>query len=382
MNRVPYSDKGSFWSKTFNTVNKDIDSNRYSFDSTAFPVLSFKVMLENGKVTSTLPTEELSVRFGQAIIPFKNIDLLSKVFNSFDISINKEGFFNNSSDKGKVPQLLKEGLSLKDFFKKYGYTSDTDVSISLPKDFLKYEVGVSKIKQPIAINGELSKFEYFEVDQALRLIEDSCFSWFQIDKNNRLIKDAEAFKTSSPLLLDTRCTIDTGRLTKWIDDFITPPLLNNVLETLDTTVLEVSLLLYPPTLTSMQLTDKPVIINPPSILKNKVIEEVSFNVSTSLVAHSQKMFEVIFQDSEDDSLIFKANSIDSSENFFIIGKKIHTTPFKFQLENSVFEDLSGTQYPTGPFKVLYKIPKNIQAFLSNNLKYKIIVRITDLTSER
>ena len=116
--------------------------------------------------------------------------------------------------------------------------------------------------------------------------------------------------------------------------------------------------------------------------KNRLIEEVSFSVSKSFVESSQKIFEIYFTDVDTNELIFKANTLENYKDFTLIGKNINIVPDYLQIENSVFENLSGITYPTDQFKVVYTIPNDLRRYLSSHLNYKITVRLTDLTSER
>ena len=154
------------------------------------------------------------------------------------------------------------------------------------------------------------------------------------------------------------------------------------METIGTSGLELNFVFYPPVASGMQLEDVPRILTPNGILKNRLIEEVSFSVSKSFVESSQKIFEIYFTDVDTNELIFKANTLENYKDFTLIGKNINIVPDYLQIENSVFENLSGITYPTDQFKVVYTIPNDLRRYLSSHLNYKITVRLTDLTSER
>ena len=155
-----------------------------------------------------------------------------------------------------------------------------------------------------------------------------------------------------------------------------------ILETIVTSGLYFRFIFYPPVASGLQLEDVPVILSPNGILKNKLVSQVIFNISQSFVDNSQKMFEIYFIDNTSNEIIFKADSLTNSEDFTLVGKNINIVPEYLEMENSIFEDISGVDYPTKPFKVTYNMPNDLKKYLSNHLNYTILVRVTDLTSER
>ena len=94
------------------------------------------------------------------------------------------------------------------------------------------------------------------------------------------------------------------------------------------------------------------------------------------------MFEIYFIDVTTSEVIFKTDSLENPQDFTLVGKNINIVPEYLEIENSIFEDLSGIDYPTKPFKVTYTMPNDLKKYLSNHLNYTILVRVTDLTSER
>ena len=258
----------------------------------------------------------------------------------------------------------------------------TDFYIELPRNFYKLYLGYSHIRNFSTNIDPISRYEAI-VSDVLATVGDDCFTWIEIiynelDPNN--IPDN--FYKSSALLLDYKLVIDRTSLEGWLKETFQSTDLRYLMETIGTSGLELNFVFYPPVASGMQIEDVPRILTPNGILKNRLIEEVSFSVSKSFVESSQKIFEIYFTDVDTNELIFKANTLENYKDFTLIGKNINIVPDYLQIENSVFENLSGITYPTDQFKVVYTIPNDLRRYLSSHLNYKITVRLTDLTSER
>ena len=81
-------------------------------------------------------------------------------------------------------------------------------------------------------------------------------------------------------------------------------------------------------------------------------------------------------------VIYGDNSLESSQNFSLITKSGVLELKSFIPENGVFEDLSQLDFPVNKFTVKYTLKDDLAKFLSNHLNYTILIKVTDLTSER
>lgn len=383
--RVPHN-KDKVWIQQFDQVNKSTVAKRYYLDTSSLLAYTVKVSLDdiNNEVIVELPTKpasSLNIFFGQFITPIKNLQLLKNVYFDFDISINpanKMGSFSSNIPMSN-PLIIVDGESLSSFVKREGVAKDVedDFSLTLPSSFYKISIGYSSQQNIPRTSSPLSHNEMLVTDP-LADIGEECFTWLEI-VNNKI--KAPSTK-SSTYVLDYKLELDTIAIRDWILSKYSSKDLETLLKTFKTDALDFTLLMYPPVLTSMQLEDIPAIVNPQKVLNERLVKEVSFTVPRSLVKNSQKMFEVLFEDTVTGVLIYKADSLNNKDDFTIIGKKVSVRIEDLELQNSIFEPLSGIAYPTNQFNMLYKIPSDLVKFLANHLKYKITVRVTDLTSER
>lgn len=391
MQRIPH-DQNGVWIQQFKYINSNPLAKRYYLDNASFLVYSIimESTTENPALIITYPTldiaDEIEIKFGQFVTPQRNLQLFRKFYFDFDISLNKKGRFHSFPEEEEFAAkagLLIDGESAIDLCTRLGYSRPgTDFQITLPRDFYKLYLGYSHIRNFSTTIDPISKYEAI-VSDVLATVDEDCFTWIEIidnelDKNNL----PSNFDKSSALLLDYKIVIDRAALESWVRTTFSPADLRYLMETIGTSGLELNFILYPPVASGMQIEDVPRILTPNGILKNRLIEEVTFSVSKSFVESSQKVFEIYFTDVDTGELIYKANTLENYKDFTLIGKNINIVPDYLQIENSVFENLSGITYPTDQFKVVYKIPNDLRRFLSSHLNYKITVRLTDLTSER
>lgn len=391
MQRIPH-DQNGVWIQQFKYMNSNPLAKRYYLDNASFLVYSvlLEAPTESQEVIITYSTldvgNEIEIKFGQFVTPQRNLQLFRKFYFDFDISLNKKGRFHSFPEEEEFaarPNLLIDGESVLDLCSRLGFSRPgTDFYIELPRNFYKLYLGYSHIRNFSTDIDPISRYEAI-VSDVLATVGDDCFTWIEIidnelDPNN--IPDN--FDKSSALLLDYKLVIDRASLEGWLKETFQPTDLRYLMETIGTSGLELNFVFYPPVASGMQLEDVPRILTPNGILKNRLIEEVSFSVSKSFVESSQKIFEIYFTDVDTNELIFKASSLENYKDFTLIGKNINIVPDYLQIENSVFENLSGITYPTDQFKVVYTIPNDLRRYLSSHLNYKITVRLTDLTSER
>ena len=392
MQRVPHNKEG-VWIQQFKYVNTSEVAKRYYLDTASVLCYTVNIALDDGNraITFEYPSEikdnQLSISFGQFLTPFRNMELFKRFYFDFDVSFNRKGrlsSFPDEEDALAQPQLVVNQERFSDFCNRYNLTlAGEDFNIALPEDFYKLYLGYSHIRNFGTDITPISKYEAL-ASEVLADIEDDCFTWIEIKDNVLDLTgiDLKDFTKSSALLLDYKLVIDIEKFETFLRDSLSYESAMTILDTLSTSGLDFTLFLYPPVASGLQLEDVPTILSPSGILKNKLVSEVIFNISRSFVDNSQKVFEIYFLDKTSQEVIFKTDSLENPQDFTLVGKNINIVPEYLEIENSIFEDLSGIDYPTKPFKVTYNMPNDLKKYLSNHLNYTILVRVTDLTSER
>lgn len=392
MQRVPHN-KDGVWIQQFKYVNKTKEAKRYYLDSASVLLYTVNISLNDDEqifkidYPANIVDKTLSISFGQFLTPFRNLNMFKRFYFDFDVSFNRKGRLSSypeDEDPTSQLQLIVEGENFSNFATRNGLTlSGPNFELSLPKDIYKLYLGYNHIRNFGTDIKPISTYEAI-ASEVLADISDDCFTWVEIRDNVLDISeiDMKVFNKSSALLLDYKLVIDIEKFEEWLKETYTYQNMLTILETMATSGLDFSFIFYPPVASGLQLEDVPVILSPNGILKNKLVSQVIFNVSQSFVDNSQKMFEVYFIDNTSNEIIFKADSLTNSEDFTLVGKNINIVPEYLEMENSIFEDISGVDYPTKPFKVTYNMPNDLKKYLSNHLNYTILVRVTDLTSER
>ena len=392
MQRVPHN-KDGVWIQQFKYVNKTKEAKRYYLDSASVLLYTVNISLNDDEqifkidYPANIVDKTLSISFGQFLTPFRNLNMFKRFYFDFDVSFNRKGRLSSypeDEDPTSQLQLIVEGENFSNFSTRNGLTlSGPNFELSLPKDIYKLYLGYNHIRNFGTDIKPISRYEAI-ASEVLADISDDCFTWIEIKENMLDLTDIdmEDFNKSSALLLDYKLVLDFNKFEEWLNTSYSYANVLTILETLSTSGLDFSFIFYPPVASGLQLEDVPVILSPNGILKNKLVSQVIFNISQSFVDNSQKMFEIYFIDNTSNEIIFKADSLTNSEDFTLVGKNINIVPEYLEMENSIFEDISGIDYPTRPFKVTYNMPNDLKKYLSNHLNYTILVRATDLTSER
>ena len=392
MQRVPHN-KDGVWIQQFKYVNKTKEAKRYYLDSASVLLYTVNISLNDDEqifkidYPANIVDKTLSISFGQFLTPFRNLNMFKRFYFDFDVSFNRKGRLSSypeDEDPTSQLQLIVEGENFSNFATRNGLTlSGPNFELSLPKDIYKLYLGYNHIRNFGTDIKPISRYEAI-ASEVLADISDDCFTWIEIKENMLDLTDIdmEDFNKSSALLLDYKLVLDFNKFEEWLNTSYSYANVLTILESLSTSGLDFSFIFYPPVASGLQLEDVPVILSPNGILKNKLVSQVIFNISQSFVDNSQKMFEIYFIDNTSNEIIFKADSLTNSEDFTLVGKNINIVPEYLEMENSIFEDISGVDYPTKPFKVTYNMPNDLKKYLSNHLNYTILVRVTDLTSER
>jgi hypothetical protein len=328
----------------------------------------------------------VDVFFGQQFSPHRNIDLYTKFYFDQDLSINRAGLYNTFSEAtsltGTTNVFNITGDSLEEFYFRNGYGNTIPESpfvIPPLEDFCELYFGYARIQNFKPEYESITNYEAV-ASQILSNMDESCFKWIKIVDGYFEQLEEEDYK-STALVVDFKMRINLLKLKEWILDNFSDRLME-LISTISTRTIDFNFMFYPPSATGMQLEDVPVITSPLGILKTKVIKTVEFEVKRSLVNNSQKVFEIYFVDNKTLDVIYGDNSIESASNFSLITKTGVVETLPFTLENGVFEDLSQLDFPITKFTVKYTIKDDVAKYLSNHLDYTILVKITDLTSER
>lgn len=394
MQRVPHDEKG-VWIQQFKHINNDPASSRYYLDLASYLLYTVNVSVNDETRALNIehavenPEEKLLVSFGQFVTPHRNLNVFKKFYFDYNFSLNRRGRFTSfptEDNSATYAQIIKDGENFSTFCDRYGLQRPgQDFMVQYPQGMIRIYFGFNQIRNFRSDITPIRKYEGL-VSEVLADVADDCFTWIEIKDGYLDLEGVDLtdinFNKSSALLLDYKIEIDLNVLESWLSDYFSFENYRDMLESLSTSGIDFSLMLYPPIASGMQLEDAPLILSPNGILKNRLVTEVTFLVSRSFVDNSQKIFEVIFTDTKTGEVIYRADSLENNEAFTLVGKNINIVPEYLALENNVFEDLSGINYPTDKFKVTYNIPNDLKKYLANHLDYTILVRITDLTSER
>lgn len=381
--------QNSFWLKEFKYTRDNEYVSKHSLPNTAFIVYSIKVERGVGGVKVTFPSilpqnEEgtYSLYFGQHFSPQRNMSLFSKFYFDFDISINRYGMYRSHDrlEEHKTQIFKKEGDSIKEFAKRLNITTDYSDTLTTPlEDFYDLYIGYNRVRNYKPTFDTMDSYEAVSSDIVAQMGDD-CFNWIKI-VDGYYEKLSEQDLESSTLVLDYKLNIDFKKIKKWIED--------NFKETgeqlftvLGTDKLEFNFMFYPPISMGLQFSDVPEILSPIGILKSKIVDKVIFEVKKSLVNNSQKVFEILFLNKETGVIIYQDSSLASPERFIIEYRRMKGRLDQLTPENAVFEDLGHFDYPTSNFTVTYEMATELIKFLADTLNYTIVVRTTDLTSER
>lgn len=389
MQRIPHNETG-FWLKEFKYIKSNPDVKKYYLDSASYLNYSINIKLdEEDNLVFTMPgkvpeTGIADVYFGQQFSPQRNIELYTKFYFDQDLSINRAGLYNTfseaTSETGKAQILHLNGDTLENFYLRNGYESDEATTyIPALSDFYELYFGYARIQNFKPEYTSLNDYEALS-SPVIASMDDSCFKWIKIVDGVLEKMEEEDYK-SSALVVDFKMTVDLFKMKQWILDNFSDKLFS-MINKISTRTIDFNFMFYPPSSTGMQLEDTPVITSPMGVLKTKILKTVEFEIKRSLVNNSQKVFEIYFVDNKDMEVIYGDNSLESSQNFSLITKSGVLELKSFIPENGVFEDLSQLDFPVNKFTVKYTLKDDLVKFLSNHLNYTILIKVTDLTSER
>ena len=389
MQRIPHNETG-FWLKEFKYIKSNPDVKKYYLDSASYLNYSINIKLDKeDNLVFTMPgkvpeTGIADVYFGQQFSPQRNIELYTKFYFDQDLSINRAGLYNTfseaTSETGKAQILHLNGDTLENFYLRNGYESDKATTyIPALSDFYELYFGYARIQNFKPEYTSLNDYEAL-ASPVIASMDDSCFKWIKIVDGVLEKMEEEDYK-SSALVVDFKMTVDLFKMKQWILDNFSDKLFS-MINKISTRTIDFNFMFYPPSSTGMQLEDTPVITSPMGVLKTKILKTVEFEIKRSLVNNSQKVFEIYFVDNKDMKVIYGDNSLESSQNFSLITKSGVLELKSFIPENGVFEDLSQLDFPVNKFTVKYTLKDDLVKFLSNHLNYTILIKVTDLTSER
>ena len=379
----------NFWLKEFKYTRDNPHVSKYSFVNTTFIVYSIRVERGVGGVKvimpSVLPLNEdgtYSLYFGQHFSPQRNLALFSKFYFDFDLSINKSGMYRSHDrvDDHKTQIFKTEGDSVREFANRLNVINNMSNEMTSPlEDFYDLYFGYNRVRNYKPTFDSIDTYEAVSSDIVAQMGDD-CFNWIKIVDgyfSDLLEEDLE----SSTLVVDYKLNINFNKIKRWIETNFNEKG-DEIFTLLGSDKLEFNMMFYPPSSTGLQFMDVPEILSPIGILKSKVVDKVIFEVKKSIVNNSQKVFEILFLNKENSAIIYQDTSLASPERFLIEDRRMRSRLEPLNPENAVFEDLGIFDYPVNNFTVTYEMATELIKFLADTLNYTIIVRTTDLTSER
>lgn len=390
MQRIPHDTNG-FWLKEFKYIKPSQYVKKHYLDNASFIVYSINIRIdENDQLQISMPGPVpqdgiIDLYFGQQFSPHRNLDLYTKFYFDYDLSINRAGLFNTfseaESEAGSVKVFHLDGDNLNSFYSRYGYGTvpRTTGNIYLDPDFFELYFGYARIQNFKPEYESIDKYEAIS-SQIFANLDDSCFKWIKLVDGYYEDLSEDDLK-SSALIVDYKARVNVNKLKQWILDNFSDTLVE-LIGKVSTRTIDFSFMFYPPSATGMQLEDVPSIISPSGIIKTKLLNTVEFEIKKSLVNNSQKVFEIYFLDNETGDPVYGDSSLNSPEQFSLLTTRGTFDLKKMTPENSVFEDLSELDFPSTRFTVKYSLKEDVVKFLANHLNYTILIKVTDLTSER
>lgn len=385
--RIPHN-KFGVWTKEYRELNKDVNSSRYSLDSSSFLVYTLSVFKDgfnniDFKTSTDIPRDGLvEIHFGQHFVPQRNLQLFTKFYYDYDLSINKVGELNTNqeSDLERLNLLLKRD-SVSDFIDRIkGNKEIGSIDFDLSSAFTWY-VGYSRVVGYKPYTTHVSNYNAITTDVFANL-DDSCFEWLELKDGYYKEELTEQQKESFSMILDYKVIVDIEKLKQLIQDKITVNGVEKLTEYFDGNSVDFNFIFHPVVKNGLQFEDLPTVVKPLGILKTRLLKDVEFEISRSLVLNSQKVFEIIFEDKNTKEELYKDSSLESHFRFIITDSKGSQRLTKQEINNSYFENISKTQFPSTKFTLKYEIPLDVIKFLSEHLNYTITLKVTDLTSER
>lgn len=395
MQRVPHDDQG-FWLKEYKYIKTNPYVKKYYLDSASYILYSINIKLnESDELVITHPHRPpdnglVNLYFGQQFSPQRNIELFTKFYFDQDLSINRAGLYNTFSEietedgstAGKTNIFELTGDTLADFYYRNGFDEELGEQQSfIPglEQFYDLYFGYARVQNFKPHFDPIQNYEAIG-SQVLSNLDQSCFKWIKIVDG--VFEDVEEEdKRSGAMIIDFKAVLNVDKMKQWIVDNFSDKLVD-MINKISTRSIDFNFMFYPPSSTGLQLEDVPVITYPVGILKKKVIQTVEFDIKRSLVNNSQKVFEIYFIDNANLEVIYGDNSLVSPSNYTLITKEATFELQRFTPENGVFEDLSLLDFPVGKFSVKYTLRDDVSKYLSNHLNYTILIKVTDLTSER
>lgn len=375
-----------FWLKEFRHTKTNPYVSKHALENTSFIVYSIKVSKTSSGMSIQLPkdlpnADSFNLFFGQHFSPQRNLSLLTKFYFDFDLSINVNKAYDTDQRylNGESQIFLKE-----DSIKKFGERLDVsnsfnDEPISFVTDFYELYLGYNRVRNYKPKFDTIVGYEAVSSDVIASMGED-CFNWIKI-VNQQYEKLSEEDMESSTFVLDYKAKLNINKICKWIEDNFEDKI-DDLTTLLGEDVLEFNFIFYPPSSTGMQFTDIPELLFPIGILKSKIVDKVVFEVKKSIVNNAQKMFEIYFTDKKTGSILFQDTSLINPSRFTIESGKLKSELKPFKAENSVFENISSLNFPSNNFTVTYKLLDELVKYLADNSDYTILIKVTDLTSER
>lgn len=380
-----YVNKDKFWSKEFSHIKSNPFVKKQSLGNTTFFVYTITLSKQNNTLIIDHPLKgntSYNLSFGQYISPLRNLSLLRSFYFDYDLSINiKDAYESKNQTNVGTTQIYETNktFDIQQFAQRIQLSSSSPLYSKPLPNFYKLYLGYSKIRN---YNPKYDSIEDYKAisSNVVAEMNDTCFEWLDIS-NNKLPTLTKEQRESFSTVLDYRLTINFKTIEDWITNNFTSSF-DELSTLLGSNSIDLNFIFYPPTSLGMQFKDTPRIVYPLEVIKVKVLDKVVFEVQQSLIDNAQKVFEVIFTDKSDDTLLFSDSSIYNPSSFTIKGNGSVQVLKAINLEPNIFEDTSVTQYPNSPFLVEYKLNKELSKYLANNMNYKITVRVSDLTSER
>lgn len=377
-----------FWLKEFKHTRTNAHVSKHALDNTSFIVYSIKVIKKESGIEIKLPKELpagsngiFDLFFGQYFSPQRNLTLFTKFYFDYDLSINVDKAYDTDQryDDGKA-QIFKNNDSIKKFGERLDVeNSFNDESIPFISDFFDLYLGYNRVRNYKPQFDTIVNYESISSDVISSMGED-CFNWIKI-VDGELEKLEKEDLESSTFVLDYKAELNIDKITQWIETNFKEKI-DDLTMLLGNDTLEFNFMFYPPSSTGLQFVDVPEILFPIGILKSKIVDRVVFEVRKSIVNNAQKMFEIYFLDKKTGSVLFQDTSLNSPERFTIESGRLKTELKPFKEENSIFENISELNFPSNNFTVTYKILNELVKYLADHPNYTILIKITDLTSER
>lgn len=339
----------------------------YNLEELYFKVLPF-TLKQDGTIwlDDKNLTEEpfVTLNFPEFLDVSNNLSLIKSVHFAMDISLNtKEDL--QADDGDDEIRLIEIGESLGSLFEPAVSGLAHLRGLPIPPNLFRLYLGYRHTPL-IDAKGHLEGIESLTTKRLAKM-EDDCFYWIEVTDGEGVKQ-----KTDKTSVLKYKVVFDLDVLRAWVNTLIPLPDRDAVFASLGKDELYFNFIVHPPYAGRMSFKNSITILYPQRTSVLKVIDRITFKTNRTYT-EGNKLYKIEIIDKTSDQKLFVFDSVEHSELFTSIIKKIDTRKVNsyFDTELLTFRD---------SVTIDFNIPYPVQMVLSEHRNYKIRITAKDLTS--